>query len=75
MPVEEQVILLFCGIQGYLDDIAVNGVTEFENKILEHIRINHKKLLAGIKKEKKLTDESISQLKKIITDFKTTFNG
>ncbi|OGG04465.1 F0F1 ATP synthase subunit alpha, partial [Candidatus Gottesmanbacteria bacterium RBG_16_37_8] len=66
LPVEEQVVLLFAGTFGFLDDLEVSRITKFENKFLDFMRFHQKNLLTGIKKETKLSDENIEKLKKII---------
>jgi len=76
LPVEEQVVLLFCGTAGYLDDIPINRISDFENKFLSFVRAKHQSLLKTIKKELQLSDPITENLKKIIIDFKKTFlNG
>jgi len=65
MDVAEQVVLLFAGTGGFLDDIAVSRVSEFETKFLDHVRASHKKLLTSIGQEQKLTDTTESELKGI----------
>ena len=73
MDVAEQVVLLFAGTVGFLDDIAVSRIGEFETKFLDHMRASHIKLLASIGQEQKLTDNTENELKRIIDDFKKTF--
>jgi F-type H+-transporting ATPase subunit alpha len=73
MSVEEQVVVLFSGTYGYLDDIDVTRVSEFEAKYLEFMKSNNQKILHKIKKENKLSDETIDELKKLTEQFKKTF--
>ncbi len=49
MPVEEQVVSIFAGTKGYLDDIPVGDVRRFETELLEYMRTTHAGLLAEIK--------------------------
>src|SRR5262245_2516728 len=49
MPVEEQVVVLFAGTRGYLDDIPVGDVKRFEGELVEFVRAGHAALLAEIK--------------------------
>ena len=49
MPVEEQVVSLFAGTRGYLDDIPVNEVRRFEAELLEFMRSRHGSLLADVR--------------------------
>lgn len=73
MPVEEQVVLLWAGNNGYLDDVAVDKVMDFESKYLEYMRTVHVKILAELKKAKKLEVETEKLLKKATEDFKKRF--
>jgi F-type H+-transporting ATPase subunit alpha len=49
MPVEEQVVSIFAGTKGYLDDIPVSDVKRFESELLEYMRTTHAGLLSEIK--------------------------
>ena len=73
MKVEEQVVLLFAGTFGFLDDIVLDKIDDFEKKYLEFINTMHPKLLKTIKKEEKISDETIAGLKKAIEEFKKSF--
>lgn len=73
IPVEKQVVLLFAGANGYLDDLPVSKLSEFENRFLEFMESVHRKILATIRKEEKLSDETIAALKKAIEEFKKAF--
>ncbi|MBI2616976.1 F0F1 ATP synthase subunit alpha [Candidatus Gottesmanbacteria bacterium] len=72
LAVEKQVVLLFAGSSGYLDDLPVSKISEFEEHFLEYIESIHRKLLQTIAKEQKLSDDTIVRLKKAIEDFKKT---
>src|ERR1700755_1602041 len=73
VPVEEQVILIFAGGQGYLDDLPVNKVGPFGRGLLSARRSKHSDILAKIAKEKALSDDLRGQLKAAIEAFKKTF--
>ncbi len=73
MPVTSQAILIFAGSYGFLDDVPVARMAEFEEKYLEYMDSVHRKLVAEIKKAGKFSDEIIADLKKAITDFKKKF--
>ena len=73
MTVDEQVVSIFAGGNGFLDDIPVKNVLEFEKQMLQYIRTNHADLMAKIRDEKKLSDELIDALKKAIAQFKEGF--
>ncbi len=71
MPVEEQVVSIFTGTKGYLDDIAVNNVRRFENELLDHMRTRHGAVLAGIRQDSKA--DVPKDLGDIVTEFKKSF--
>ncbi len=73
LDVARQVILMFAGTYGFLDDVPINKITEFESKYLEYMETVHRKILGDINKEGKLSDDTIEKLKKAVTDFKKKF--
>jgi F-type H+-transporting ATPase subunit alpha len=70
IPVEEQVCVIYTGINGYLDDIPVDEVKEFISKMRTFIKSSAPTLFTTIKSEKKLSPESEEMLKKAIADTK-----
>ena len=70
IPVEEQVCVIYTGINGYLDDIPVEEVKDFILKMRTFIKSSAPTLLTTIKGEKKLSPESEELLKKAIADAK-----
>ncbi|HEX8584552.1 MAG TPA: F0F1 ATP synthase subunit alpha, partial [Allosphingosinicella sp.] len=52
MPMEEQVVSIFAGVNGYLDTVPVNAVTRFESALLAHVRSDHGQVLARIRDTK-----------------------
>ena len=70
IPVEEQVITIYTGINGYLDDVAVGDVKGFLLKLRSFVKASVPTLLSTIKKEQKLSPESEEMLKKAIADAK-----
>ena len=70
IPVEEQVALIYAGINGYLDDVPVADVKDFVEKLRSFIRNSVPQFISEIKSEKKLTPENEEVLKKAIVDAK-----
>src|SRR5437016_5773089 len=71
MPVEEQVLSIFAGTRGFIDDIPVGDVRRFEAELLEEFRSRYRDLLDQIRNEKKLPDED--KLTEAINSFKQRF--
>ncbi|WP_417451175.1 F0F1 ATP synthase subunit alpha [Kordiimonas sp.] len=74
LPVEEQVVSIFAGVNGYLDKVATTDVTRFEEQFLAEVRAKHADVLATIRKESKLSDDTISKLKSILDAFAKSFS-
>ena len=70
IPVAEQTAVIYCGVNGYLDDISVEGVSEFNSKLRTYLRSSMPTFLSTIDSEKKLSPESEELLKKAIADVK-----
>jgi F-type H+-transporting ATPase subunit alpha len=71
--VEEQVAIIYAGINGYMDDVPVEKVTEFATEMRSYIRNNKPKFAELIRSEKKLSDESEALLKEGINEAKQAF--
>ena len=73
MNVFDQVISIFAGSNGFLDDLPTERVLEFEKQLLQDIHTNHADLYNALSTEKKITDEIREQLKAAIAEFKKGF--
>ncbi len=73
MPIEEQVVSIYAGVNGFIDKVPVKDVTRFESALLSHFRSDHAELLGKIRETKALDDETAGQLKSIIGDFAKSF--
>ena len=75
MAVEHQVVIIFTGGQGMLDDIPNDRVGEFEKGLLGYIDAKHSEMLAAIKSAGEISDEINKELRKAIEDYKKGFLG
>ncbi|WP_274627323.1 F0F1 ATP synthase subunit alpha [Arvimicrobium flavum] len=73
LKTEEQVAVIFAGVNGYLDKLAVNQVGKFEQGLLAHMRNAGKAVLDAIRTEKALSDDLRAKLKAEIDAFAKTF--
>ena len=73
MAVEKQVAIIFAASKGYLDDIDVEKVADFEAGLFEYLDANASDQLKGIKDEGTISDENSDALDKAISDFKNSF--
>ena len=74
MLVEEQVAVIFAGVKGYLDSIAVSDIGRFEAGLLDHLRSSEQSLLDTIRDEKALSDITEEKLGKAIAAFAKSFS-
>jgi len=71
-PMEEQVVALYAGINGYLDDIPTEDVPRFQNELREYMKTDAA-ILKDIRESGDLPDELAEKLSKAIESFKETF--
>jgi F-type H+/Na+-transporting ATPase subunit alpha len=72
-PVEEQVVVIFAGVNGFTDSIPVNQITTFEKQFISEFRAKHEDVLATIRSEQALSDDTNKKLKSILEDFVTAY--
>ncbi|MGY4706839.1 F0F1 ATP synthase subunit alpha [Candidatus Bipolaricaulota sp. J31] len=75
MPVEEQVVVLFAAVNGYLDDIPLEEVRDFEKRLLLFMREERAEVLEKLRSERKLTPELREQLERAVREFHDSFKG
>jgi len=73
LPVEEQVVSIFAGVRGFLDNVAVNDVSRFEEGLLNEVRSKGADILATIREEKQLSPETEEKLTAFIQNFAKVF--
>ena len=71
--VEQQVVSIYLGVKGYLDQVPVNHVKELEHKLHEELKLKHSDIMADIAKNKQITTECESKLKAVLEEFVTEF--
>ena len=74
LSVEKQILLIYAGTNGYLDDYPEEAVTKFETEFYQFIESRHPEILEVLKKEKKISDEYADRLSKVLEEFKATFS-
>jgi F-type H+-transporting ATPase subunit alpha len=73
MSVANQVIAIFCGTKGFIDDVAVDRVIEFRDGFLEYVSGSHPEIASAIDTEKVLSDETAEKLGAAIGEYKRMF--
>ena len=73
LTVQEQVAVIFAGVKGYLDKVAIKDITRYEHALLGELRTKGSDILATIRDEKALSDDTTAKLAKFIDDFTKSF--
>jgi F-type H+-transporting ATPase subunit alpha len=73
LKMEEQVVVIYAGVNGYLDPMPVNRVRAFEDGLLTLLRSKHADILEDIRKTGDLTDATAAKLKGVVDGYAKTF--
>ncbi len=73
LPVEQQVMIIFAGTRGYLDDVKVSKIREWEVSFHDFMKASHPELGEAIREKHELTEEIQDQLRQAIEEFKEYF--
>ncbi len=74
MPVEEQVVSIFTGVRGYLDDLPVEKIARFETEMLTRLKATLPSVLESVRTEKTLTPDTEDDLRTFLDDFIKKFS-
>jgi F-type H+-transporting ATPase subunit alpha len=72
-PVERQVVSVWAGTNGYLDDVPVDDVRRFEDEFLDYLQRSHDGVYASIRETRELNDDTATMLKDAIEEFRRGF--
>ena len=75
MTVAEQVISVFCGVKGYLDDLELKDISSFERKIIEKCKSEKPEILESVLSTGKLEEDTEKLLVDVILELKKNFNS
>ena len=70
MPVADQVLSIFAGVNGFLDDVAIKKIREFEDDLLRYVAQHHPEIKKTLTTKPKIDDTLAAELKQIIVTFK-----
>ena len=73
LKIEDQVVVIYAGVNGYLDPLPVAEVGRFEAELLRYMRDSHPGILASIRDKKEITKETGEQLKAAVDSFAKAF--
>ncbi|MGH3283815.1 MAG: F0F1 ATP synthase subunit alpha [Streptosporangiaceae bacterium] len=72
-PVENQVVSIWAGSNGYLDDVPLEDVSRFEHDFLENLKHSHEGILTAIRETKDLSEDTVTALKDAVEEFRRSF--
>jgi len=72
-PVEEQVVSIWAGGNGYLDDVPVEDISRFEADFLDYLRRSHAGVLDAIRESLQLSEDTVASLKDAVDEFRRGF--
>ncbi len=72
-PVEHQVLSIWAGTNGYLDDVPVSDVRRFERELIDHVGRSHRGIFDSISQTGKLDDATVNQMEQAVKQFKRQF--
>ena len=73
LKVEEQVVVIYAGVNGYLDALDVSQVSTFEQGLLEKVHGSHSEILDAVRAEKELSKTTEAALKKVVDEYAASF--
>ena len=73
LPVEVQAAVLWTVQNGFMDDVAVDKIKDFQSKLTDYLTSRKAELMGKIQKEKALSDALTADLKAAVTEFKQTY--
>jgi F-type H+-transporting ATPase subunit alpha len=75
MPVEDEIIVIYAGTQGFLDDLPLEAIKSFEEGLLRYVRAEKQDLRKAIIEKKALDDDLRAKISAAIETFKKTFSA
>lgn len=75
LPVVKQIVLIYAGVNGYLDDLPTKKVKDFEAKLFSALDSTYADFVKKLTEEKALSDELKKQLNELLTDFKRSYGS
>jgi len=73
LKMEEQVVVIWAGTNGFLDPLPLNRIKAFEEGLLSHFRSKHADVLEAIRKSGDLSDDTASKVKEAVEAFAKSF--
>lgn len=75
MPVEEQIVILYAGVNGHCDDLNIDELRDFEKMLIREIKTSHPEIINELKEKKEISEQLEQKLKEAIEKTKAEFLG
>jgi len=75
LPVEKQVLILFAGVNGYLDDLPVEACQRFEAELYRYVDATHPEIAAEIREKKAISEDLKARIEEMMVEFKQRFKA
>ena len=75
MHVEEQVFVIYAGTKGYLDNIDIDQIGDYESRLLDDIRANASDIIDVLREEKRIDDSLDEKMSKFLDVFTKSFSA
>ncbi|MCH5322374.1 MAG: F0F1 ATP synthase subunit alpha [Helicobacter sp.] len=75
LPIERQVVIIFAGARGYMDDVAVSNITKFEADLYPFLEAKYPQIFEDIRSKKMLDKDIEETLRKALEEFKSSFSA
>ncbi len=73
LPIERQVVIIFAGARGYMDDVPASKITKFEAELYPFVEAKYPQIFEDIRTKKMIDKETEEMLSKTLEEFKTIF--
>ncbi len=73
MPVEKQILIIYAGTNGWLDEYPVEAISRYEKELFKFVETHHPEILKQIKEKKEIDDELEEKINKVLEEFKKEF--
>jgi len=75
IDVEKQIVIIFAGTRGFLDEFPIENIGEYQDKLIEYVSANYPDILREIIEKKKISEELENKMKEMLTEFSEEFRS
>jgi len=75
IDVEKQIVIIFAGTRGFLDEFPLENIGEYQDKLIEYVSSNYPDILREIIEKKKISEELENKMKEMLTEFSEEFRS